>query len=454
MSVALLSSGSALAAHLPYFHLGAIETGVVPIQAFGILVALGVLIGASLLRRYAEWHGISDEDIRGLTAWVTVSGFIGAHIFDVLAYQWDNLATPGTLHYEGPILLLKVWSGISSYGGFIGGAGGFAFYVWWKRLPARLMADITIMGLLPAFSIGRIGCTVVSDHIGAMVDSTQWYAALAMDYPAKGPDTLGPIAELARDHHVTADHLLAWNLGLVELLWLIPVNALLLWLGFRAQPKRINAGFLVVMTGVLYAPVRFFLDFLRPENTDPRYAGLTFAQWSSFLAFGAAAVVAVRIFKTGAPAKTITATSGEAQARLKVILKESDDEDKDEAKGAAGEVSVKKAKRPEAKASVAAAKADAKDKVEEAEDEADDEVDAAKAKADAAKAKASAAKGPAKPVAKAKADDAKGEADEAKIDAKAKVDEVKAEAKAEVADAKDAAERGSPGVAPTLGPDD
>lgn len=449
MSVALLSSGSALAAHLPYFHLGAIETGVVPIQAFGILVALGVLVGASLLRRYAEWHGISDDDIRGLTAWVTVSGFIGAHIFDVLAYQWDNLATPGTLHYEGPILLLKVWSGISSYGGFIGGAGGFAFYVWWKRLPARLMADITIMGLLPAFSIGRIGCTVVSDHIGAMVDQTQWYAALAMDYPANGKDTLGPVAELARDHHVTADHLLAWNLGLIELLWLIPVNALLLWLGFRSK-KRINAGFLVVMTGVLYAPVRFLLDFLRPENTDPRYAGLTFAQWSSFLAFGAAAVVAVRIFKTGKPATTITTTSAEAQARLKSILKESDDEDKDEAKSATGDASVKKAKLPKAKASVAAAKADAKEKVEEAEDEADEEVDAAKAKADAARAKASAAKGAAKPAAKAKADDAKGEADEAKIDAKAKVDEAKAEAKAEVADAKDAAEL----VPPTRGPDD
>ena len=73
---------------------------------------------------------------------------------------------------------------------------------------------------------------------------------------------------------------------------------------------------------MLYAPVRFFLDFLRPEDTDPRYIGLTFAQWASFLAFGAAAYVAFKIFQNGTAAETVTKTSGEAQRRLKMILKE------------------------------------------------------------------------------------------------------------------------------------
>ena len=161
MSVAALSSA------LPFFESGVlfkIPIGAgVPIQTFGVIVAAGVLIGASLLRRYAEWHGVPDEHIRGLTSWITVTGFIGAHVFDVLAYQWHELAAD-------PLLIFKIWAGISSYGGFIGGAMGFAFYVWWKRLDARLMADIGLVGLLPAFSIGRIGCTVVSDHIGAAVD--------------------------------------------------------------------------------------------------------------------------------------------------------------------------------------------------------------------------------------------------------------------------------------------
>jgi phosphatidylglycerol---prolipoprotein diacylglyceryl transferase len=313
-------SAVASVAALPYFHMGSLDLGV-PIQSFGVIVAAGVLIGAALLRRYGEWHGVSDEHIRGITGWITVAGFIGAHVFDVLAYDWDRFAIPGTLNYKGPILLIEVWDGISSYGGFIGGAIGFAIYVWWKRLPARLFADICIVGLLPAFSIGRIGCTVVSDHIGAAVDPSAWYSALAMNYPVS--ENLPQINELVKAHAswIQDGHLLAWNLGLVEFLYLIPLNALVLFLGFRST-KRPNTGFLIVLTALLYAPVRFGLDFLRPADTDPLHFGLTFAQWASILVFGVAAYVAVKIMTKGSPAETVTKTSGEAQRKLKSILKD------------------------------------------------------------------------------------------------------------------------------------
>jgi phosphatidylglycerol:prolipoprotein diacylglycerol transferase len=311
---------------MPFFQLGSIG----PIQSFGIIVAAGVLIGAALLRRYAEWHGVSDDHIRGLTGWITVTGFIGAHVFDVIAYQWQDFM-------RDPVLMLKVWSGISSYGGFIGGALGFFFYVWWKKLPARLFADIGIVGLLPAFSIGRIGCTVVSDHIGALVgDPDAWYASLAMEYPTNL--NMDAIHYLLAHHPEVAGQktILAWNLGFLELLYLIPVNALLLWLAFRK--KRVPAGFVIVMTGVLYAPVRFFLDYLRPPNSDPRHFGFTFAQWASILAFAAAAYVALRILQNGKAAETVAPTSKEAQERLRMILKE----DEEEAKKGKGKAVVKK----------------------------------------------------------------------------------------------------------------
>jgi phosphatidylglycerol:prolipoprotein diacylglycerol transferase len=304
---------------LPFFHLGSLDIGI-PIQAFGVIVAAGVLIGASLLRRYAEWHGVSDDHIRGVTGWITVTGFLGAHWFDVIAYQWDKLM-------KEPVLFIKIWDGISSYGGFIGGAMGFAMYVWWKRLPVRLFADIAIIGLLPAFSIGRIGCTVVSDHVGAFVDKTQWYAALAMDYPRDF--NLEAVQQMVRQHPPGGPddkYITLWNLGLVEFVYLVPVNLLILWLAFRST-KRTPAGFITVLTGVLYAPVRFFLDYLRPNDSDPRHLGLTFAQWASILAFGVAVYAATRILKGGKPAETITKTSKEAQEKLKIILKE--DEEKE-----------------------------------------------------------------------------------------------------------------------------
>jgi phosphatidylglycerol:prolipoprotein diacylglycerol transferase len=328
-----LADATSLGSALPYVHMGAVEIGPLPIQAFGVIVAAGVLIGAALLRRYAEWHGVHDDNIRGLLGWITVTGFLGAHWFDVIAYQADKpwFEFKGWRPGEWP-LFFQLWSGISSYGGFLGGAMGFAFYVWWKRLDARLMADIGIVGLLPAFSIGRIGCTVVSDHIGRSVDPNAWYSFLAMDYPTSEKLAHSGIAELVHDNPAlkTAELIPAWNLGFIELLWLIPVNALILWLAFRK--KRVPAGFLIVLSGVLYAPVRFFLDFLRPENSDPRYLDLTFAQWASLLAFGAAAYVAYLVKKTGKVAATIATTSGEAQAMLNLALKGDDDEDEDDKK--------------------------------------------------------------------------------------------------------------------------
>lgn len=309
----VLASGT----DLPFFHLGALDIGI-PIQWFGMIVAAGVMIGAVLLRRYAEWHGISDDHIRGLLTWVIVSGFLGAHEFDMLAYNFDKIGEtmtnqpaswwflPDGLWPSNWPMPLRIWDGISSYGGFIGGAIGFALYVWWKRLPAPLLADTTIVGLLPAFSIGRIGCTVVSDHIGATVDPSSPWTFFAMPYPSE------------MLNQAPGKTILAWNLGFVELVYLIPVNIVFLWLAFRTS-KRMPAGFITVLTGVLYAPVRFFIDFLRPDRTDPRYGGLTFAQWASILAFGVAIYAAVRILRRGTPAEVVAATSGEAQRRLKSL---------------------------------------------------------------------------------------------------------------------------------------
>lgn len=360
------------AAGIPFFESGVlfkIPIGAgIPIQTFGVIVAAGVLIGAALLRRYAEWHGVSDDHIRGLTGWITVTGFIGAHVFDVVAYQWHELEAD-------PLLLFKIWAGISSYGGFLGGAMGFAFYVWWKRLPARLMADIAIVGLLPAFSIGRIGCSVVSDHIGAATDPNGPLAFLAMDYPRFGDAVLhnSGIAHLVQTNPGTSEFIRAWNLGLIELLYLIPVNALILFLAFRSS-KRTPAGFVVVLAGLLYAPVRFFLDYLRPETSDPRYFSLTFAQWSSVLAFGAAAYAASRLLKNGAPAEVVAPSSGEAQQKLRTLLKEEVSKASDAAKDTplAG---VSKKDLAKAKESAAALAAERKAEKTESQKDTEQKVD-------------------------------------------------------------------------------
>src|SRR5215470_4224944 len=86
----LVSAAAAATTGIPYFHLGSLDLGL-PIQSFGVIVAAGLIIGSTPLRRYAEWHGVSDDNIRSLMTWILVSGFLGAHEFNMLAYEWDRI---------------------------------------------------------------------------------------------------------------------------------------------------------------------------------------------------------------------------------------------------------------------------------------------------------------------------------------------------------------------------
>lgn len=275
-------------AGVPFFELGHIDVGI-PLQWFGILVASGVLLGVHIARKYADKFAIDDDDMRGMTAWVVVSGFIGAHVFDVLAYQQEALA-------KDPLLLIKLWKGISSYGGFIGGAIGWWAFHSWKRLQTGLWADVTVIGLMIGFTIGRVGCTVVHDHMGRLTDFF-----LGTEYPKREIAERGLLESYPEIRGLAPDALVRiHNLGMYELFYLIPVNALILWLAFRKKPH--NAGLLAVLLGLFYAPVRFFMEFLRLNETDPRYLGMTFAQWASIVAFGAAAWGFVHILRHGKPA--------------------------------------------------------------------------------------------------------------------------------------------------------
>lgn len=297
VAVAFVAGAGAAFGGLPYFDVPNLHIfGSLDIQPFGMLVATGVLVGAELCRRYSIRFGIDDDDLRKLTGWVVVSGFIGAHIFDVFAYQREEVS-------DNPLLIIELWKGISSYGGFIGGAVGFSIFVWMKRFRPGLMADVIMTGLLPGFTIGRIGCSIVHDHIGRTTDFFLGfdYPKLALQQRFCPHDAANNLIrcdppEFPHLEAVTRAH----NLGFYELLYLMPVCAIILGLAF--SKKRMSAGLLAVLTGVLYAPVRFFFEYLRLNTSDPRYAGLTFAQWMSIVAFAIAIYTLVWLIRKGKPA--------------------------------------------------------------------------------------------------------------------------------------------------------
>ncbi|GAC1355796.1 MAG: prolipoprotein diacylglyceryl transferase [Polyangiales bacterium] len=231
---------------LPYVNIPDGHLGPVPIHPFGVLVATGVLIGTSLMVRRGERYGIPRAKFESFISYSLVFGFVLSHVLDELMYRPRE-----ALH--NPLQLLKIWAGISSYGGIIGGVVGALVYGFVKK--EKILPYLEHVGaIFPiAWIFGRSGCSVAHDHIGR--ESASF---LAVNFPG------GP----------------RFDLGLLELMATIPIAGLVLW--FASKPRR--PGQILALVALVYAPIRFGLDALRAvdiANPDARYFGFTPGQWLS-----------------------------------------------------------------------------------------------------------------------------------------------------------------------------
>jgi phosphatidylglycerol:prolipoprotein diacylglycerol transferase len=242
---------------IPYFELREIPIGGGrSIAAFGVLVVLGIALGIRFAQSRARVLGVPEREINVAMAWALVAGFLGSHLLVLL--------TEPTTTSRGAGNLVAFWNGMSSFGGFFGALVGLAIYFRGRRWLVE--ADILMQALVVGWVFGRLGCTIVHDHIGA--PST---FPLAIRFP-DGP------------RH---------DLGLYEFLYtvLVLVPAVLL---LNRRPR--TPGTTIWVIALLYAPARFLGDFLRQTdlpNPDARYLGLTPAQYAC-LGVAAIAVVVAR----------------------------------------------------------------------------------------------------------------------------------------------------------------
>jgi phosphatidylglycerol---prolipoprotein diacylglyceryl transferase len=244
---------------IPHFAPLAVPLGPVTLHAFGLLVAVAVLAGVEVVRKRAIRKGLDAALAQRMVGWLLVGGFLGAHLVDRLVYfphqTWDH-----------PDTLLHVWSGLSSFGGFLGAL--LALWLFLKAHPLRGLTcayvDVIAYAFPLAWFLGRMGCFVTFDHPGS---PTAFF--------------LGQ-----RDAHDVVRH----NLGLYEALYTAVIAGVLLRLGRRPQ----HPGLFVGLLALLYGPVRFGLDFLR--EVDVRYFGLTPGQYGAvaFVVTGIAIVSASR----------------------------------------------------------------------------------------------------------------------------------------------------------------
>ena len=197
------------------------------ITSFGVMVALGALIGLWLFRRELRRSRLpeeaSDAGIVGV-----LGGLLGAKLLWTIEHSGD-----------APIAqLLFSRGGLSWYGGLIGGVGAGLAYMAIKRWPLVPTLAAATPALAFGHLIGRIGCFLVGDDYGTP-SSLPW----AVAFPEGLPPTTVPV-------HPTQ---LYEAIGLGVLGW-----CLLRWRRLAVPPRAVLARYLLA-AGVL----RFAIEFLR-----------------------------------------------------------------------------------------------------------------------------------------------------------------------------------------------
>lgn len=180
-----------------------------------------------------------------------VAGFAVAHWVSVIFYFPEKIL-------ERPWVLVFFWEGLSSFGGLFGAILGAILYFRSKRVSAIKYCDSILFGFVPAWIIGRMGCTVVFDHPGIPTDFF-----LGMEYHRS--ITIAGVAY--------AKGTVLHNLGMYEAM----VAAVLTIILYALKNIKPFDGFHPALMLFLYSPVRFYLDRLRV--TDKTYVGLTPGQF-------------------------------------------------------------------------------------------------------------------------------------------------------------------------------
>jgi phosphatidylglycerol:prolipoprotein diacylglycerol transferase len=260
---------------IPYFSPGPWSIGPFTIHAFGILVGLAIIFGVTMTQRDADKRGLSQTIISEAQIWALVVGFVMAHWVSVIFYFPERIR-------EDPLELLWIWKGISSFGGFLGGMGGLIFYFKLKKVDVWPHIDTFGWGFAWAWILGRFGCTMAHDHPGKVTDF-----AFSVQYPAYAgaiPGVSQPTSDVAQTalFNKTLPLVQRFDLGFYEMIFAIVLVTILVI--FNRKANRFP-GFNVTMLALVYAPVRFFFDYLRIVD-NKIFLGMTAGQFGAIALFG------------------------------------------------------------------------------------------------------------------------------------------------------------------------
>ena len=136
----------------------------IPIQSFGLMVALAFLFGSKVMERLLRREGFTD--FRGLDSvlfWILIGVVLGARALYVIVQRHE---------FEGRwIDAIRIdKGGMVMYGGMIGAVSLGIWRAVKEKLPLWQVADAGGVAGALGLGIGRIGCLLVGDDYGKPCD--------------------------------------------------------------------------------------------------------------------------------------------------------------------------------------------------------------------------------------------------------------------------------------------
>ncbi len=160
-----------------------------PIRSFGVMLAIGFLVGSWVFTKLVEKRVSNPEkDVPRygqLPVWILIGVVIGARLLYVIV-EVSKGSPVGHQYIDKPWTVLAVWEGgLVMYGGLFGGmlAGSWCCFKNDIAIPGAM--DVGLVAGFVGYGIGRIGCLLVGDDYGAIVppEFADWSFPLVLHVP-------------------------------------------------------------------------------------------------------------------------------------------------------------------------------------------------------------------------------------------------------------------------------
>ena len=247
-------------ASIPSPDNGTIEIGPIPLHAYGLLLAIGILVAAWIAERRWVAKGHTSEEFGKIAIWTVIGGIVGARLYHV--------ATDYQLFTDNWGDVVKIWEGgLSIWGAVAGGAITLAVLCWIYKMEFLDLADALAPGLAMAQAIGRWGNYFNQELFGKPTDLPWGLEISPENRPAgyENDPTFQPMF-------------------LYESIYNLAVFGALLWVERRFTLRK---GQLFTLYIAFYTFGRFFMENLRIDDAH-EILGLRVNAWVSLLVFAGA----------------------------------------------------------------------------------------------------------------------------------------------------------------------